>query len=80
MAHSAVPIVSEVFEDMTAATTFRAALGVGAIFLILAIAAFIWHFVSPIPHPFFGAKIGILLLLIAVICGVYANYNRPSRV
>jgi len=70
----------EVYDDMTSATTFRAAIGVAAVFLLLAIAAFIWHFASPIPHPFFGAKVGILLLLVALICGVYANYNRPSRI
>jgi len=69
-----------VLDNMTSATTFRAALGLAVILLILAIAAFIWHFASPIPHPFFGLKVGLLLLLAALICGVYANYNRPTRV
>lgn len=63
---------------MTTATTFRAAIGAAVVFLIIAIAAAINHFVSPVPHPFFGAKIAILAFLVALICGIWANYNRPT--
>ena len=63
---------------MTTATTFRVAIAAAAVCFIIAIAAFINHFTSPIAHPAFGAKIGILFLLIAVACAIYANYNRPG--
>lgn len=63
---------------MSTATTFRVAIGAAVVCLIVAIAAFINHFTSHIAHPAFGAKIGILFLLIALACGIYANYNRPA--
>lgn len=63
---------------MSTATTFRAAIGAAVVFLIIAIAAFINHFASKTAHPAFGAKVGILMLLIALACAIYANYNRPG--
>ena len=63
---------------MTTATTFRAAMAAAAVFLIIAIAAAINHFTSPVAHPVFGAKVAIVALLVALACGVYANYNRPG--
>ena len=63
---------------MPAATTFRAAIGAAAILLIVAIAAIVNHFISHTPHPVFGLKVGLLLLLCALACGIWANYNRPA--
>lgn len=64
---------------MTTASTFRAALGAAAVLLLIAIAAFINHFIQPAnSHPFFGLKFGLIALLLAIGCGVWANYNRPT--
>lgn len=63
---------------MSTATTFRVALGAAAVCFIIAIAAFINHFASPVAHPAFGAKVGIFFLIVALACAVYANYNRPG--
>lgn len=63
---------------MSTATTFRAAIGVAIVFLILAAAAGVNHFVSKTPHPTFGLKAAALFFLVAVICGIWANYNRPA--
>ena len=63
---------------MSTATTFRAAVGAAIVFLIIAIAAGINHFVSSVPHPFFGAKVAIFFFLAALICAIWANYNRPT--
>jgi hypothetical protein len=63
---------------MSSVATFRAALGAAVVFLIIAIAAIINHFVSKTAHPAFGLKVGLILLLVALACGVYANYNRPA--
>jgi len=66
---------------MPTATMFRTALGAALVCLLLALAAIVNHFVQPAnAHPFFGLKLGLLLLLVAVACAIYANYNRPSRV
>ncbi len=63
---------------MTPAVAFRTALVAAAIFVVIAIAAIINHFISPIPSPAFGLKVGLLCLAVAACCGVYANYNRPG--
>ena len=63
---------------MSSVATFRTALGAAVVFLIIAIAAIINHFVSKTAHPVFGLKVGLILLLVALACGVYANYNRPA--
>jgi hypothetical protein len=47
--------------------------------LIVAIAAIVNHFTSHTPHPVFGLKVGLLLLLCALACGIWANYNRPAN-
>jgi hypothetical protein len=64
---------------MPAATTFRAAIGAAVILLIVAIAAIVNHFTSHTAHPVFGLKVGLVLLLCAAACAVWANYNRPAR-
>lgn len=65
---------------MSTATTFRAAIGAAVVFLVIAIAAIVNHFIQPAnAHPFFGLKLGLVLLLVALACGVYANYNRPTN-
>lgn len=63
---------------MSSVATFRTALGAAVVFLIIAIAAIVNHFVSKTAHPAFGLKVGLILLLVALACGVYANYNRPA--
>lgn len=63
---------------MSSVTTFRTALGAAVVFLIIAIAAIVNHFISKTAHPVFGLKVGLILLLVALACGVYANYNRPT--
>ena len=47
--------------------------------LIVAIAAIVNHFTSHTPHPLFGLKVGLLLILCALACGLWANYNRPAN-
>ena len=63
---------------MPAAMTCRAAIGAAAVLVIVAIAAIVNHFISRTPHPVFGLKVGLLLILCALACGVWANYNRPA--
>lgn len=61
------------------ATTFRAVVGAAAILLIIGLAAVVNHYIQPAnSHPFFGLKLGGILILVALACGVYANYNRPG--
>ena len=64
--------------SMPSALTFRAAIGAAAVLLIVAIAAIVNHFTSHTPHPVFGLKVGLLLILCALACGIWANYNRPA--
>ena len=35
-------------------------------------------FTSHMPHPVFGLTAGLLLILCALACGIWANYNRPA--
>ncbi len=66
---------------MTPATTFRTALIAAVILLVIALAAIANHFIQPAgSQPIFGLKLGLVLLLAAIACGVYANYNRPTRI
>ncbi|HZS86756.1 MAG TPA: hypothetical protein VFE42_04590 [Chloroflexota bacterium] len=61
------------------ATNFRALAGVAAVLFLIGLAAVINHFIQPAnSHPFFGLKLGGVLILIALAGGVYANYNRPG--
>jgi len=62
---------------MSAATTFRAALGAAAIFLIVGLAAIANHFIQG-HHPAFGLRVGGVLVLIGLALAIYANYNRPT--
>jgi hypothetical protein len=70
--------VKEMPGSMPPALTFRAAIGAAAVLLIVAIAAIVNHFTSHTPHPVFGLKVGLLLILCALACGIWANYNRPA--
>ena len=70
--------VKEMPSSMPPALTFRAAIGAAAVLLIVAIAAIVNHFTSHTPHPVFGLKLGLLLILCALACGMWANYNRPA--
>ena len=63
---------------MPRAITFRAAIGAAAVLLVVAITAIVNHFTSHTPHPVFGLKVGLLLILCALACGIWANYNRPA--
>lgn len=67
---------------MPTASTFRAALGVAAVLLLIALAALITHVIQPAhAHPFVGLTLGLLLLLVvaAAARGVFVNDNRPAR-
>jgi len=65
---------------MLTATAFRTALGTALVCFLLALGSIVNHFVQPAnAHPFVGLKLGLLLLLVAMACATYANYNRPSR-
>ena len=70
--------VKEMPSSMPSALTFRAAIGAAAVLLIVAIAAIVNHFTPHTPHPVFGLKVGLLLILCALACGIWANYNRPA--
>lgn len=65
---------------MPTASTFRIALGVAAVLLLIALVALITHVIQPATsHPFVGLTLGLLLLLAARACGVFVNANRPAR-
>ena len=63
---------------MSTMSPFRMAIVGAAVCVLIAIAAFANHFIAG-NHPAFGAKAGIVFLLVAVCFGIYANYNRPSQ-
>ena len=69
--------VKEMPSSMPSTLTFRAAIAAAAVLVIVAIAAIVNHFTSHTPHPVFGLKVGLLLILCALACGIWANYNRP---
>ncbi len=65
---------------MPTASTFRIALGVAAVLLLIALAALTTHVIQPATsHPFVGLTLGLLLLLAILVCRVFANANRPER-